>query len=69
MKSKPFGDHRIVMLEVYQLGSASRWYVRVLWQYGQEQHIAGFLSAADAQSWFIKKSKALQNRTAACASS
>jgi hypothetical protein len=53
---------RLPTFEVYQLRSASRWYVRVLWQYGQEQHIAGFLSAADAQSWIIKKSKAwLQN--------
>ena len=52
--------------EVYQAKSAPRWYVRVLWQHGQEQHIAGFLSADDAQSWIIKKSKAwLQNRTAA----
>ena len=57
---------RLPTFEVYQLRSAPRWYVRVLWQYGQEQHIAGFVSADDAQSWIIKKSKAwLQNRTAA----
>ena len=57
---------RLPTFEVHQLRSASRWYVRVLWQYGQEQHIAGFVSADAAQSWIIKKSQRwLQNRTAA----
>jgi hypothetical protein len=49
---------RLPTFEVYQLRCAPRWYVRVLWQYGQEQHITGFLSANDAQSWINKKSKA-----------
>jgi hypothetical protein len=57
---------RLPTFEVHQLRSAPRWYVRVLWQYGQEQHISGFVSADDAQSWIIKKSQGwLQNRTAA----
>ena len=42
--------------EVRQLKFAPRWYVRVLWRYGQEQHINGFASADEAQSWVRKKS-------------
>jgi hypothetical protein len=42
------------------------WYVRVLWQYGQEQHVSGFASADEAQNWVHKKSEGwLRNRTAA----
>jgi hypothetical protein len=41
--------------EVRQLKSTPRWYVQVLWQHGQEQHITGFTSADDAQSWISSK--------------
>ena len=52
--------------EVRQLKFAPGWYVGVLWQYGQEQHVSGFASADEAQSWVHKKSEGwLQNRTAA----
>jgi hypothetical protein len=52
--------------EVHQLKSAPGWYVRVLWQYGLEQHIGGFASADEAQTWIHKKSEGwLRNRTAA----
>ncbi len=52
--------------EVRQLKFAPGWYVRVLWQYGQEQHVSGFASADEAQSWVHKKSEGwLRNRTAA----
>jgi hypothetical protein len=51
---------------VRQLKSAPGWYVRVLWQYGEEQHVRGFASADEAQSWINKKSERwLRNRTAA----
>ena len=40
--------------------------MRVLWPYGQEQHVSGFTSADEAQSWIDKKSVGwLQNRAAA----
>ena len=52
--------------EVRQLKFAPGWYVRILWQYGQEQHVSGFASAHEAQSWVHKKSEGwLRNRTAA----
>ena len=52
--------------EVRQLKSAPGWYVRVLWQYGQEQHISGFARADEAQNWIDKKSVGwLRNRAAA----
>jgi hypothetical protein len=52
--------------EVRQLKSAPGWYVRVLWQYGQEQHISCFACADEAQSWIDKKSVGwLRNRAAA----
>jgi hypothetical protein len=52
--------------EVHQLKSTPRWYVRVLWQHGQEQHVTGFVSADDAQNWISRKSEGwLRNRTAA----
>src|SRR5208282_3556684 len=48
---------------VRQLKFAPGWYVRVLWQYGQEQHVSGFASADEAQSWVHKKSEGwLRNR-------
>ena len=51
--------------EVRQLKFAPGWYVRVLWHYGQEQHVSGFASADEAQSWVHKKSEGwLRNRTA-----
>jgi hypothetical protein len=54
------------IFEVHQLKFAPGWYVRVLWRYGQEQHVGGFASADEAQSWVHKKSDGwLQNRTAA----
>lgn len=52
--------------EARQLKSSSRWYVRVLWPYGQEQHVSGFISAGEAESWISKTSEVwLRNRTAA----
>ena len=52
--------------EVRQLKFAPGWYVRVLWQYGQEQHVSGFASADEAHSWIQKKSEGwLRNRAAA----
>jgi hypothetical protein len=49
--------------EVCQLRSTLRWYVSVVWQYGQEQHVTGFASADDAQIWIARKSEAwLRNR-------
>jgi len=52
--------------EVRQLKASSRWYVRVLWQCGQEQHVSGFLSASEAESWINKTSEGwLRDRTAA----
>ncbi len=57
---------RAPTFEVRQLKFAPGWYVRVLWQYGQEQHVSGFASADEAQSWIHKKSEGwLRNRTAA----
>jgi hypothetical protein len=57
---------RAPTFEVRQLKFAPGWYVRVLWQYGQEQHVSGFASADEAQSWVQKKSEGwLRNRTAA----
>ena len=57
---------RAPTFEVRQLKFAPGWYVRVLWQYGQEQHVSGFASADEAQSWVHKKSEGwLRNRTAA----
>ena len=57
---------RAPTFEVCQLKFAPGWYVRVLWQYGQEQHVSGFASADEAQSWVHKKSEGwLRNRTAA----
>ena len=52
--------------EVCQLKSAPGWYVRVLWRFGQEQHVSGFASADQAHSWIRKKSEEwLRNRSAA----
>jgi hypothetical protein len=52
--------------EARQLKSSSRWYVRVLWPYGQEQHVSGFISASEAETWISKTSEGwLRNRTAA----
>ena len=57
---------RAPTFEVRQLKSTPRWYVQVLWQHGQEQHITGFTSADDSQSWISSKSEEwLRNRTAA----
>src|SRR5580658_4052618 len=42
---------RLPTFEVRQLNFARGWYVRVLWRYGQEQHVSGFASAGEAQSW------------------
>ena len=57
---------RSPIFEVRQLKCGSGWFVRVLWPYGQEQHVSGFTSADEAQSWIDKKSVGwLQNRAAA----
>jgi hypothetical protein len=42
------------------------WYVRVFWDFGQEERIAGFATAEEANNWIQQKSKEwLRNRTAA----
>lgn len=52
--------------EARQLKSVRGWYVRVSWRYGQVEHVGGFASADEAQSWINEKSKEwLRNRTAA----
>ena len=57
---------RAPTFEVRQLKSMPRWYVRVFWQHGQEEHVTGFISADDAQSWISRKSEGwLRSRTAA----
>jgi hypothetical protein len=57
---------RAPTFEVRQLKSTPRWYVKVVWQYGQEQHVTGFVSANDAQTWISRKSEGwLRNRNAA----
>jgi hypothetical protein len=43
--------------EVRQVKTTARWYVRVLWRFGQEQYISGFASADDAESWIRRKSE------------
>jgi hypothetical protein len=57
---------RSPIFEVRQLKCGSGWHVRVLWPYGQEQHVSGFTSADEAQSWVDRKSvRWLQSRAAA----
>jgi hypothetical protein len=57
---------RSPIFEVRQLKCELGWYVRVLWPYGQEQHVNGFTSAGEAQSWIDRKSAGwLQSRAAA----
>lgn len=57
---------RSPIFEVRQLKCALRWYVRVLWSYGQEQYVNGFTSADEAQSWIDGELAGwLQSRAAA----
>jgi hypothetical protein len=52
--------------EPRRLKSAAGWYVRVSWRYGQVEHVGGFTSEDEAESWITKKSKEwLLNRAAA----
>jgi hypothetical protein len=52
--------------EACPLKSSSGWYVKVLWHYGQEQHVGRFVSIDDAQSWITENAEGwLRNRTAA----
>ena len=52
--------------EVRQMKSAPRWYVRVLWDYGEELHVSGFTSADEARRWIHNTSEGwLRNRSAA----
>jgi hypothetical protein len=52
--------------EARQLKSVRGWYVRVSWQYGQMEHVGGFASEQDADSWIKEKAQEwLRNRTAA----
>jgi hypothetical protein len=54
------------VFEVRTLKSASGWYVRVLWRYGQVEHISGFASPKEAQKWIEEKSQTwLRDRKAA----
>ena len=53
------------VFEARPLKSAPGWYVRVSWRYGQVEHISGFASVDEAESWIAKKSEGwLRNRTA-----
>ena len=57
---------RSPIFEVRQLKCGSGWYVRILWPYGQEQHVSGFTSADAARCWIDRKSVGwLQSRAAA----
>jgi hypothetical protein len=57
---------RAPTFEVLRMKFSSRWYVRVLWQCGQEQHVGGFVSAGEAESWISESSQGwLRDRTAA----
>jgi hypothetical protein len=57
---------RAPTFEIRQLKSTPRWYVKIVWRYGQEQHVTGFVSADDAQTWISRKSEGwLRNRNAA----
>jgi hypothetical protein len=57
---------RAPTFEVHQLKSTPRWYVKIVWPYGQEQHVTGFVSADDAKIWISRKSEGwLRNRNAA----
>jgi hypothetical protein len=49
--------NRAPTFEVRQLRSTPWWYVSVVWQYGQEQHVTGFASADDARIWISRKSE------------
>ena len=52
--------------ESCRLKSAAGWYVRVSWRHGQVEHVGGFASEDEAESWITKKSKGwLLNRAAA----
>jgi len=54
------------VFEARRLKSAPGWYVWVSWRYGQVEHISGFTSADEAESWIANKSAGwLRNRTAA----
>jgi len=45
------------VLEARPLKSARGWYVRVLWRYGQVEHVSGFASVQDAEKWIEGKSE------------
>ena len=52
--------------EARPLKSAPGWYVRVLWRYGHVEHVGGFASADEAETWINKKSEQwLRNRETA----
>ena len=52
--------------EARPLKSASGWYVRVSWRYGQVEDVIGFIAEHDAERWINEKSQEwLRNRTAA----
>ncbi len=52
--------------EARPLKSASGWYVRVSWRYGQVEDVIGFIAGHDAECWINEKSQEwLRNRTAA----
>ena len=54
------------IFEACRLKTAPGWYVRVSWRYGQMEHVSGFASEQDAESWINKKSAGwLRNRAAA----
>jgi hypothetical protein len=46
------------VFEARRLKSAPGWYVRVLWRYGQAEHVSGFASEQDAARWIEQKSEA-----------
>ncbi|MGO9701283.1 MAG: hypothetical protein ACLPX7_18685 [Xanthobacteraceae bacterium] len=52
--------------EARLLKSASGWYVRVSWRYGQVDDVIGFIGEHDAERWIDEKSKEWsRNRIAA----
>jgi len=54
------------LFAAHPLKSAPGWYVQISWRYGQVEHVRGFVSEHDAESWINGKSEEwLRNRTAA----
>jgi len=46
------------IFDARRLNTAPGWFVRVMWRYGQREHVSGFASEHDAQKWIEQKSEA-----------